>query len=128
MLSKVQCAFAAAILVIFPVSLDAQSANDIKHLLASWSPASVEIENGVATVILPQRLVTDAMYYPAIAAGFCLGPLLGRQLNDVDELQLLNSFGAQGWVFENSEGVCGQIVNEPASRVNAPIAAHSHLY
>ena len=45
----------------------------------------------------------------------------------LNEIQILNSFGKQGWVFE-SPAQCPQIVQTPLNKVRLAIAVHTHLF
>ena len=115
-------------LVTSSTSALAQTASEIESLLRSWDPLDVKVEGRIATVKLPQDRITDTIYYASITAGFCLGPLLNVDVNDVSEVRILNRFGQQGWVFENEQGLCELVAKEPASRVKIMVAGHTHIF
>ena len=63
----------------------------------------------------------EAVTLPPIA------PTALRRALRVNEIQILNSFGKQGWVFE-SPAQCPQIVQTPLNKVRLAIAVHTHLF
>uniref|UniRef100_UPI004047F14F hypothetical protein n=1 Tax=Yoonia sp. TaxID=2212373 RepID=UPI004047F14F len=115
-------------LVISGSTAQAQTVSEVKDLFRDWSPISVEINNTVATVVLPQGRITDEIYYSAIPFGFCLGSLFGVNVDGIEEVIVLNQFEKQGWVFENDAGLCSEIVNLPATSVKVTVAGHSRLF
>ena len=114
--------------ICLPLTSTAQSVAEVKDLFRDWSPQGVTIEEGIATVILPQSRITADIFYSSIPFGFCFGALFGVDVDNIEEVSVLNQHGQQGWVFENDPGLCEQLVNMPANSVKTIVAGHSRLY
>lgn len=112
-----------------PVGLSAQNvSSNVRGLFVSWAPISVESMNGTLTLKLPQRRITDDIYYTIIQAGFCLGPFFDADIEQFNEVIVLNEFGVQGWVFEGGGVACAEINETPGAQVRLLIAAQTHLF
>lgn len=82
--------------------------------LKSWSPVSVEVNDGVLLIALPHRRVTDQIYHAVIQSGVCSSLWLSSNHWDgVEEVRVLNESRAQGYIFEGGERECAVMGNMP---------------
>ena len=126
-MNQVVCAAAAA---CFAMSASADAVDDAREVLKSWAPTSIEEQEGTLTVILPQRQITPDIYSASILAGLCLAPIFDLELEGVREVEILNEFGAQGYVRES--GIEGyEELNElrvDDSNRTLYLMAQTHIY
>lgn len=114
---------------LFPSLASADSVSEARELFAQWQPREVTIvPNGVLRVVLPQRHITDTMFYAAITGGFCFGPLFGQHMSDVKSVFILNSLETQGWLFEAGTSACEQINNVPSNQARVLIAGQASVH
>ncbi|WP_286907020.1 hypothetical protein [Roseovarius sp.] len=119
----------AMTVTVFPVVALADSVTNARELFAQWAPTSVSLTpKGVLRVVLPQPRITDTIYYAAISAGFCFGPLLGKPLHDVGSVFILNENQTQGWLFETGTNACEQINSARGNQATVLIAGHSSVH
>ncbi|MCF6443617.1 hypothetical protein [Nereida sp. MMG025] len=112
-----------------PSLLLADTIADAKQVFAAWQPTSITLtETGVLRVVLPQRRITDTIYYASIQTGFCFGPLFGQPMKDATSVFVLNESETQGWLFEGSTTDCSDINDAPSSRSKLLIAAKSSTH
>lgn len=103
---------------------------DAKELLTMWAPKSVQVKNGILTVALPQRRVTEEIYMAVMTAGLCPGVLLDKPLEGVREIHILNEHKVQGYVYEKGLEDCAEFNEMPAgdNRVPLGILGATHLF
>lgn len=102
-------------LLVQSSALWAGNESDARELVAMWNPTSVEVSGGQLTIILPQRRITEEIYYSLLTAGLCLGPLYGKSLPGVSEVRVLNEFGRQGYVYEKGLEDCETFTSRPVT-------------
>ncbi|WP_282026957.1 hypothetical protein [Limimaricola cinnabarinus] len=66
------------------------------------------------TIALPQGQVTEEIYMAVMTAGLCPGILLDKPLEGVREIQVLNKFRTQGYVYEKGLEDCEKINSRPS--------------
>jgi len=112
-----------------PSLLAADTTSEARSAFKAWEPKSLELEtDGTLRVVLPQKQITDTIYYATIQAGFCLGVAFGKQMSDVTSVFILNQYEAQGWLFEGGAASCKDINAAPSKRAQILIAAQSSIH
>ena len=97
-----------------------------KTLAYSWKIKSVKTVNGALTIHTNIRSITDTMYYPMLEVACYEIDQHGGAPPSLNEIQILNSFGTHGWVFE-SPAQCPQIVHMPSKKARLAVAAHTSV-
>ena len=101
---------------LYFAATNAVSANDeisARELLLSWQPIDVSLNRGVLNVVLPEEQVTEKIYISIVTSGICIGPLTGKELDSVSEVQVLNRFSRQGYVYEAGTEGCEELNKIP---------------
>jgi hypothetical protein len=115
--------------ILAPSIILADTIDGAKDVLSAWEPNSIQLEeNGTLRVVLPQRQITDTIYYATIQAGFCLGPIFGYEMSDVKSVFILNQNETQGWLFEGGAAACDAINNAPTETAKILVAGQSSTH
>jgi hypothetical protein len=123
--------FKTLVVVIFlsPITAGADTDLDARELFSQWQPKSIHLApDGTLRVVLPQRRITDTIYYAAIQGGFCLGPILGKSMTDVRSVFILNQTETQGWLFESGTAACETINSTPTNKAKILVAGQSSTH
>ncbi len=111
-------ALAAVIMFCWMIPAFAGPVSDASTALEMWSPISIEKQGATLNVVLPQRSITDQIYKAAMLSGLCLHvQYSGIRLDGIREIEILNQFGAQGYVFEGGANECrglGELMSDGA--------------
>ncbi|WP_417256878.1 hypothetical protein [Celeribacter halophilus] len=116
------------------VLLASQALADTKanaaDLTAMWQPDQVQISGEKLILVLPQRQITEQIYIAILTTGLCIGPLIEKPLDGISEIQVLNQFRAQGYVYEKGLEDCETFNNRPVgdSMTKIEILGATHLY
>jgi len=112
------------------LSAAADVVSDARELAMMWQPKVVRFEKGSLTLVLPQRSISEEIYFAVLTSGLCLGPLLGKPLTGVSEIVVLNQFERQGYVYEKGLEACREFNERPAgdprTRIDVLGATHWH--
>lgn len=93
------------------------SGDKLAKSVEMWSPISVTTNSKVATIILPQKRITDTIYESVINSGVCFGLLAEPSaLDAVDEIVILNQHKRQGYVFEGGKELCETLNEMPLGK------------
>ncbi|MEP2990906.1 MAG: hypothetical protein ABJO88_18275 [Parasphingorhabdus sp.] len=116
--------------VLFTSQALADTKANAVDLTAMWQPQQVQISGEKLILVLPQRRITEQIYIAILTAGLCLGPLIEKPLDGITEIQVLNQFRAQGYVYEKGLEDCETFNNRPAgdSMTKIEILGATHLY
>ena len=113
----------------FPQIASADSVSDARELFSQWQPKKITLEpGGDLRVVLPQSRITPTIFNATITGGFCFGPLLGQNMNDVKSVFILNTNETQGWLFEAGTSACEQINNTPVNKAIILVAGQSSIH
>ena len=107
----------------------ASTVSEIQRSLADWEPISVKKLREIIIVTLPQPTVTDEIYNAVIRYGVCLSLWAGDvHLVGVEEIEVLNHFNAQGYVFEGGAGACQEIEDMTDHDAKWAVLGKTHWY
>ena len=68
------------------------------------------------------------MAYTYMVASLCLVLIDYEEVaGNLNEITFLNSFDAQGWVYEEPAN-CDEIIHTPGDKLDLLIASHTHTY
>jgi len=85
----------------------ARAAEFLVPTLTTWQPISVEKNDGIVTIVLPEKIITDAIYSAVIKAGVCPAIIANETLLDgVREIRVLNMYKFRGFVAEGGKELC----------------------
>lgn len=101
-----------------------------RELVAMWQPNEVTISDQKLIIVLPQQRITDTIYLAVITSGLCLGELFGKEVSGISEIQILNQFSAQGYVYEKGLEDCRKFNRTPAGGDSTKfrILAETHMF
>jgi len=116
--------------VLYPDSkADAGSVSEVRMALEMWAPKAVVRNGTTIKVVLPQRRITEQIYTAAISAGICLYVAAKKiRLAGVKEIQILNQFRRQGYVFEGGKKERDEMNRLPRSGQKIQLLGRTHLY
>ena len=100
----------------------------ITDLFKDWSPIEVTQNGDVLSVVLPQQRITDVIFNSAITTGYCLHQFDGVDVSEISEVQILNEFGQQGFVFESDATTCETAFNAPMAQAKIIISGNSRVF
>lgn len=108
----------------------ADSLSNARELVAMWQPNEVRISDRKLVIVLPQQRITDTIYLAVITSGLCLGELMGKEVSGISEIQVLNQFSAQGYVYEKGLEDCPEFNRTPAGDDSTKfrILAETHMF
>ena len=117
------------IIFLFPSQLFADSVgNFIKNNLISWNIKSVRHYGKTIQIISTDNQITDTIY-TTMVSGICMGYLSNPDpISEVSEIQILNKWGKQGYVFEGGERECKEHNNLPIKETKIFIFSKTHVY
>lgn len=117
----------AAVLVATPARADALK--EAQQALEMWDPISLRLEDSTLTATLPQRRITDQIYQSALLFGICLHVQHGGvTLSGVRQIEILNQFGAQGYVFEGGGEECAELGELTTEKAKWKLLGMTHLF
>ncbi len=100
-----KCMIAAA-MISMATHAAADTVGDAQQLLEMWAPVNITLSDNTLTVVLPQRRITTEIYLAVIQTGICFAPLYGMDMQKVEQIEILNQFSAQGFVYEKGIEDC----------------------
>lgn len=111
------------ILTIFPSITYADAVPDsIKKWLKIYQTKSVTLQKGVLSVTMDRPKVTREIYGTVVVDGVCMS-LLDQPTSwskaNIKQIEVVNSFGVQGYVFKGGPAECkaiGQLNSNQISR------------
>lgn len=77
-----------------------------------WQPLSIQEDKKIITLILNEQKVTDQIYSNIIKNGVCTPLWLDenkKYLTGINEINVLNQYSKQGYVFESPKQACDAI-------------------
>lgn len=106
---------------LFALSISVQAApKSLAESLSPWAPLSVTLNAGTLKIVTPQDRVTDSIYSAILKHGVCGSLWLNPGgWSGVTEVQVLNKYARQGYVFEGGENECaalGKLSGEESDR------------
>ena len=92
----------------------------------SWEIASIQTTDGVMKIQAGNRQIPKAMYVAALTS-ICHTIDKKGGAPAIKEIQLVNSFGKQGFVYERPSK-CGELLNVPVSDLELSVALDTHTF
>lgn len=103
--------------------------DDATQSLEMWEPKEVRVDGDSLIIISKERRITDQIYRAMIVSGLCMGTISRpSSLDGISEIQVLNQFGRQGYVFEGGKGECEKINNMPANKTEMYVLGRTHMH
>ena len=103
--------------------------SDIQKAVEGWGPLAVEMRPVTLRVVLNQQQVTETIYEAVILSGICAFVQAGLiEISGIEEIEILNRFGAQGYVFEGGAQECRGLEKIPRERRNLYLLGMTHLF
>ncbi|MBG13796.1 MAG: hypothetical protein CL553_11850 [Alcanivorax sp.] len=103
--------------------------DDATQSLEMWEPKEVRVDGDSLIIISKERRITDQIYRAMIVSGLCMGTISRpSSLDGISEIQVLNQFGRQGYVFEGGKGECEKINNMPANKTEMYVLGQTHMH
>jgi len=97
--------------------------------LEMWETKEVRVDGESLIIISKERRVTDQIYRAMIVSGLCMGTIpRPSSLDGISEIQVLNQFGRQGYVFEGGKAECEKINKMPANKTEMYVLGRTHMY
>ncbi|MDV2504674.1 MAG: hypothetical protein RX318_12080 [bacterium] len=122
-------------LAIFLVAIFLASAaradpvSDVRKAVEMWGPIVVKMRPVTLRVVLNQQQITETIYEAVIFAGICAFVQAGLiDISGIEEIEVLNRFGYQGYVFEGGHQECRELYKTPRDRRNLHLLGMSRLY
>lgn len=104
---------------------------NINEGLIPWSPKRiVEIEEGKLRIILNSNQVNETTYYAVLKTGICLTKvIMKKEFSGIREIQIINQFERQGFVFEGGERDCKKMLNSSSKKtLNGETISEQELF
>ena len=116
--------------VLFASQAQADTRANAADLTAMWQPEQIRISGEKLILVLPQHRITEQIYLALLTTGLCMGPLIEKPLDGISEIQVLNQFRAQGYVYEKGLEDCEAFNNRPAgdAMTKIQVLGATHLY
>lgn len=100
----------------------------VSNSLSSWDVQSVVHSGNKLKVISNENRITDSIYR-AMVGGVCMGQITAPDcLSGISEIQFLNKWQKQGYVFEGGRNECQKINNMPIKNTKIYILGKTHLF
>ena len=120
----------AAAMISMATHAAADTVGNAHQLLEMWAPTNITFSDNTLNVVLPQRRITTEIYLVVIQTGICFAPLHGMDLQEIEQIEILNQFSAQGFVYEKGIEDCESFNNLPANdkSIEIQILGYTHGY
>ena len=117
------------LLILCPaLSLAGSLEHAISKSLVSWNIQSVQHSGKSLKIITNENKITDSVYR-AMVGGICMGQLMEPQsLSGISEIQILNKWKKQGYVFEGGGKECQDFNNLPIKDTKIYILGKTHMH
>jgi hypothetical protein len=91
--------------------------SDVRRAVEMWGPIAVEMRPVTLRVVLNQQRVTETTYEAVMLSGICSRVQAGLiDISGIEEIEILNRLGSQGYVFEGGAQGCRDFEKIPPER------------
>lgn len=108
------------------VAVVAEPDFELAEALALYGPRSTTLSGTTLIVSLLENQVSSELYLATILQGICPISAHNATLQGVEEIQILNKFSYQGFVFDGGSAACQELLQEPKDVVDWRLLAKTH--
>lgn len=121
------------VLLLTLLSVPSAFAGDAPQILldnvSPWAPKAIVKEKDKLSIVLDQRKITPTIYEAIMTSGVCYAS--DKDLNvlsGVNQVEILNTFGRQGYVFTGNAAICRDILDASKDLSKILLMGNSRLY
>ncbi|WP_345842328.1 hypothetical protein [Shewanella algae] len=106
-------------------------ASPLEESLKPWEPLEITQQTETIRIVLNERRITNNIYEAIVQNGICMPLWLQKDneyLEAVKEIEILNQFEKQGFVFENPMESCQKIGDSTEEAANLILMGGTHIF